>query len=224
MWSVFQDWKFYNAEGGRKRAHWSLNSAFRNGALQGYQAHSGMLATLGNTMSAREIIVIEDSGSDSESGDEHAIPAAIEDWVQKTQAATQSLKYFDLETSKWRTKEEDLSDNFLAELRDMVCSESSRGPEMDGDTMAEDAMGVPKSDCQNMASNLPSNGPVFDTTSNVVIKDVGAGPSRDHPKLSKNLLHELCADVLRMHGDEASNIELAANDMEIEYEYSWTGI
>ena len=206
VWSIYQDYKFYNAEGGRKRGHWSLNSAFRDGASQGYQAHSGMLATLGNTMSARDIIeIIDDSESDLNSSDgDDDFPVGVEEWIRNTEASQASMQYFDSEKNKWTTKDNELSDEFFTELRNMAYNEDANGPDMNVDRLIEDTV---------------SNGQQRDTDAG--IEGAVAAFSRDPPKEFENL-HELLSDVLRMHG-EASNSELGANK-DTEYEFTWTGM
>ena len=204
VWSIYQDWKFYNAEGGRKRGIWSRNTAFRDGALQGYQARSGMLTTLGNTISAKEIIQIDDSSFDSESSDqEDRTLLEVENWVQSTQAATQSLQHFDLETRKWMTQEEDLSDDFLAELKDMADAVNVNSPRIHGDKMID---------------IMVANGHEMDL--DMVIEGGLGVPSSESPKDLENI-HQLCKDLLGMHG-EANTSKLAGK--ELEYDFSWTGM
>lgn len=223
VWAIVQDWKFYNAEGGKKRGHWAENVAFKDGALKGYQAiQAGTLASLDNITSARNIIEIEDSSgaeSDSDSTEEDGpIPLRVDDWVRNTVANQASLQFFDFETSRWTTKEDDLSDTFMSELRDMAGNVNA------GDKVFEDTLGVPETNRQDEASNLALlalDNPEKDTENMV---EVGlAVHSRDPPEEFENV-DELCADVMHMHGDEVMNSELAANKMEMEYEFCWTGM
>lgn len=228
VWAFVQDWKFYNAEGARKRGHWSANVAFKDGAIQGYRAVQPVpLASLqieDKMKSFREIIEIEDeSGDESDSSEDGATQMEIEDWVRKTKASQASLQHFDLETSKWTTREEDLTDRFIAELGYVARNVNSSGPEMDGDTMAEDTMGWPESNFPDVGSNLPADGPELDNTGNTVIEEVPPVPSRSHPEQFENV-DELCADVMHMHGDDASGSGSVAKGMEIDYEFSWTGM
>lgn len=204
VWSIYQDWKFYNAEGGTRRGLWSSNAAFRDGALQGYQARSGMLATLSNTVSAKEIIQIDDSSSDSESSDQEGRTLLeVKNWVQETQAAAQSLQHFDLDTRRWMIQEEDLSEDFLAELKDMADAVNVNSPGIDGDEMID---------------NMVANGDEMDI--DTVIEGGLSVPSSDSPKDLENI-HQLCKDLLGMHG-EANSSRLAAK--ELEYDFSWTGM
>ena len=195
-----QDWKFYKAEGGKKRGHWSENEAFKNGAVQGYQAVSGTLLSseIEKYIRAarRTVVVVEDSGSDSEliSGDEDtSIPVEIEDWVRETPTNQASLQYS--------------SEEFLAELRGMASPLDDNGPQMDGDGMG--------------AQHLSSSGPRIDPDASI---DNGlAVPSNGYSRELENV-DELCSDVLRMHRNEDDDSGSAAEEMEIDYEFGWTGM
>lgn len=220
VWAIVQDWKFYNAEGGKKRGHWAENVAFKDGALKGYQAiQPGTLANLDNITSARNIIEIEDSSgaeSDSDSTEEDGpIPLRVDHWVRNTVTNQASLQFFDCETSRWTTKENDLSDAFMSELRGMAGNVNA------GDNVFEDTLGVPETIRQDEASNLAFDNPEKDTDN--VVEGGLAVPSRDPPDEFENV-DELCADVMHMHGNEVMNSELAANKMEMEYEFCWTGM
>ena len=220
VWAIWQDFKFYNADGCRKRTHWSLNSAFRDGALQGYQAHSGLLATFSNTISGREVIEIHDSESDlSSSDDDDHIPMGLEDWIQNTVASQTSMHYFASDKNRWMTKEDDLDDDFFTELREMAALEDVNGLDSNADGMIEGIICVSETDGQDQADSLASNGQEMDT--DAVVEGAFTTPLTESPKKCENL-HELLADVLRMHG-EASNSELAVN-REMEYGFCWTGM
>ena len=222
VWSLVQDYKPYNAEGARKRGHWSHNEAFKDGAVQGYQAITMASVEIEDNINAAKEIIDIDSGSDSYSNDENdPIPVEVEDWIRSTQASQASLQYFDLERNKWTIQEEELSDDFFAELRDMACNVNTKSPEMDGDRVNEDSMAVPQTRRQDESGNLPSDGAEMDT--DVMTESGLAVRSRDSPKELEDL-HELCADVLHMHRDEASSPELAAKKMVINYEFGWTGM
>ncbi|KAL9069090.1 MAG: hypothetical protein Q9161_005737 [Pseudevernia consocians] len=222
VWSLVQDYKPYNAEGARKRGHWSHNEAFKDGAVQGYQAITMASVEIEDNINAAKEIIDIDSGSDSYSNDENdPIPVEVEDWIRSTQASQASLQYFDLERNKWTIQEEELSDDFFAELRDMACNVNTKSPEMDGDRVNEDSMAVPQTRRQDESGNLPSDGAEMDT--DVMTESGLAVRLRDSPKELEDL-HELCADVLHMHRDEASSPELAAKKMVINYEFGWTGM
>lgn len=228
MWAFVQDFKFYNAEGGRKRGHWSANVAFKNGAIQGYRAIQDVpLASLqieDNVKAVREIIEIEDdSGDESDSSQDVSIPVEVEDWLRDTQANQASLQYFDLENHEWTTRENDMADGFFTELEYMAHKSNSSSPELDDETMAENTMGWPESVFPKAASNLPSDGQEMDNTDNTVIGDVPPLPSRSHPEQFENL-DELCADVMHMHGDGASGSDSVAKGTKIDYEFGWTGM
>ena len=179
--------------------------------MKGYQAiQPGTLASL-NVTSAREIIEIEDSSeveSDSNSSEkDEPTPSRVDDWVRNTVVNQASLQFFDFETSRWTTKEDDLSDTFMAELRDMAVNVNA---------------GVPETNRQDEASNLAIDNPEKGGTDNVAEGDL-AVLSRDPPEEFENV-DELCADVMHMHGDQVMKSELVANKMEIEYEFGWTGM
>lgn len=111
MWALVQDYKFYNAEGGRKKGNWSENVAFRAGALQGYQATRGMLSNLEVEETKKKlgidiVEITDDSESDLDGDRDHQLPMEV-----------------DVKTSRWTTRGEDVS-NFLAELRELADSES----------------------------------------------------------------------------------------------------
>ena len=111
VWALVQDYKFYNAEGARRKGNWSDNVAFKAGALQGYQATHGQLSDFEREETEKrlriEIIEIsDDSESDSDSDGDQQIPMEV-----------------DVETSRWATRGEDVS-NFLAELKELADSES----------------------------------------------------------------------------------------------------
>ena len=229
MWSFVQDYKYYNAEGGKRTRRWADNTAFRDGAFQGY-TQSNPVAGLdieNSIKPAREIIEIEDdpeSDSDSNSDlnlsheDVH-IPMGIEDWIQKTQKNQISLQYFDRETGKWITQEEAPKATFLAELRDFAGILDGNGQEIGGGMLMEDAMDLSPSTLQveNVAGHLGFSGLGISASS--VSQDPFAAPTEHHPEEFRNL-DELCADVMKMHGNENVNLVQARRD----YEFSWTGM
>ena len=170
---MVQDYKFYNAEGGRKKGNWSDNVAFRAGALQGYQATCGTLSILEveetKKKSGIEIVEItDDSESDSDSDGDHRMPMDV-----------------DVNTSRWTTRGEDVS-NFLTELKEVADCDSHGRHE---------------------AANLPPNCRRIDN-------------DRDNVQD----INELCADVNHMHGNTDHDSESLANQMKIDYEFSWTGM
>ena len=180
----------------------SQNQAFKEGAVRGYQviAQSSPMASveIEDNINAAKTIIEIDSGSDLDSSDEdRPVPMEVEDWVRNPKASGASLQHFDLGTNRWKNLGEELSDGFCAELRAMASIYR-----------------------QDDSGNIPSDGPETDTAA-MTQSDL-AVRSRDSPKEFENL-HELCADVLHMHGDQASNSELAANE-EIEYQFCWTGM
>ena len=126
---MVQDYRFYNAEGGRRNGSWNENVAFSAGALQGYQAIRGTLSNLEleetKQKSGIEIIEITDeSESDLDSGGDHQVPMGV-----------------DVKTSRWTTRGEDMS-NFLAELKELTDSESH----------GRDEASHPPPDCQMIDS------------------------------------------------------------------------
>ncbi len=224
VWSLGQDYKFYNAEGGKKRGKWTNNAAFREGAVQGYQSVLSDTPTslpIGdNVQSAREIIEIsDDSIPDDDSDSDDLMPVDVEDWVWKTPKTQPSLQFYDLERGEWMTQEEDLDDNFLAELRDIAGSFDENGPGIGGDDSAGNTMNVSQNAYQlgDVARNSDFSGSEMDTSS--VIEDSFMPHSEDLSNLD-----ELCADVMHMHGDEGVRPVQRDEDMEIGYEFSWTGM
>ena len=187
-------------------------------AVQGYQfIRNDNLATpeIENRIQmAKEIIEIEDdseckqvsaSDSDSESSSEDVpIPAGVEDWVRNTQASQPSLQYYDLETSKWMSKDEDVSDQFLGELKD-VGNLDNNSP--DNGNFAENDMDIARSTHHDREME---NDPI-----NV--------PADHHPKELMNL-DELCADVMKMHRDEDITQVQETRNMEADYGFAWTGM
>ena len=167
VWALVQDYKFYNAEGGGRRGNWNENVAFRAGAMQGYQAVRGTLSNLEleetKKKSGIEIVEItDDSESESDSGGDQLPMEA------------------DVETSRWTTRGEDLS-NFLPELKEIADRESHG---------RDEALHLPP-DCQMIDSDRDN------------IQDI----------------HELCADVNRMHRSiDHDSVQ------KIDYEFSWTGM
>ncbi len=175
-----------------------------------------------DNINAAKTIIDIDSGSDSDSSDEDGpVPMEVEDWVRNTEASRASLQYFDLGTNRWKNQGEELSDGFFAELKAVASNVNANGHEMDGDEIIEDGMGVPEIYRHDDTGNLPSGGPETDT--DAMTESGLAVRSRNSPKDFENL-HELCADVLHMHGHETSNSELTANEMESEYQFCWTGM
>ena len=163
---------------------------------------------------AKEIIEIEDdseckqasaSDSDSESSSEDVpIPAGVEDWVRNTQASQPSLQYYDLETSKWMSKDEDVSDQFLGELKD-VGNYDNNSPAHD--SFAQNNMDIPQSTHEDREMD---NHPV-------------TIPAGHHPQELMNL-DELCADVMKMHRDEDITQVRETRNVEADYEFAWTGM
>lgn len=180
-----------------------------------------MLATLGNTMSARNIIeIIDDSESDLDSSDaDDHIPVGVEEWIRDTEASQSSMQYFDSERNKWTTKDNDLSDDFFQELRKMAENEDVNGPGTQADEMIEDTMYVSEAGRQDESSNMAFNGQHINT--DAVIEGGVATSLNGLPREGQNL-NELLADVLRMHG-EPRNSELD-EDKDTKYEYCWTGM
>ena len=229
MWSFVQDYKYYKAEGGKRPRRWADNTAFRNGAIQGY-TQSNPVASLDiedSIKPAKEIIEIEDdTGSDSDSDSDSSLghedvhtPMGIEDWIQKAQENQVSLQYLDRETGEWITQVEAPKEKFLAELRDIAGNLDGNGQEIGGGMLMEDAMDLSPSTLQveNLASHLGFRGLGITTSS--VSQDPFAAPTEHHPEESRNL-DELCADVMKMHGNEHDTLVQARRD----YEFSWTGM
>lgn len=220
IWAFCQDYKFYNAEGG-KRVHWADNSAFKHGAMQGYQATrphmESSLEIEDNITAAKEIIeILDDSETDDEDG---PVPMDIEDWIQGTQDPQSILQHYDLETGKWMTQgEEDLSEGFFAELRDIASKSDGYKSEIDRGIFTGtnvDLFGSTLQD-RDMVDEPGFGGLGPEITS--VIENPVAVPPRNNAEEFRNL-NELCADVMHMHG-----VENVRPGQHIDYEFSWTGM
>ncbi|CAD6589678.1 MAG: hypothetical protein ASARMPRED_004166 [Alectoria sarmentosa] len=225
VWSIVQDYKFYNAEGGKKRGDWLDNVAFRDGALQGYQAvrpgtSAGLEIEDNIIKSARKKKSVSDQAtkSDSDSSDEDGpIPVEVEDWVRNAQSNQPSLQYFDLEKSQCMSHEEDVSEDFLAELRDVVGILDGNGSKIDGDALMENPEDVSRGghEDRDRASDPDFGGLEMDIDSAV--------PARNDLEEFEDV-NELCADVMRMHGDEAVSSVQGGDIMDLDYKFSWTGM
>ena len=229
MWAIVQDYKFYSAEGG-KRIRWVENSAFKDGALQGYQAHQphplpSLLITSSHA-TAREIIQTDDSESDSAlSSDSHASeqegqdPVEVEDWIRKTQENQSSRQYYDVETSTWMTQDEELSEDFFVELKDFA---NNVDDEIGFGVLTKRAQDVSQNRHQD--TNMTGLGGL-QVQIDPVTEDPFTVPARNHLEESK-FLDELCADVMHAHGDGALNSVTAEEERSIQssYEFAWTGM
>lgn len=129
--------------------------------MQGYQAvRSDKLASVeieSRIETAREIIEISDSDSDSDSAssdEDIPVSARVEDWIRNTQASQPSLKYYDLESSKWVNKEEDLNDECVAELGNIVGNLDSNSPKNDHSRFTQGPVAVPVRSRPNESRNL----------------------------------------------------------------------
>ena len=203
--------------------------------MQGYQViRNDNLAGLeieNQIKTAKEIIEIEDdsefnqaSDSDSESSSEDIpIFPRVEDWIRNTQASQSSLQYYDIETSKWMKKEEDVSDQFLGELRDVVGNLNNNSPKNDRGHFAEKDTEIPRNAHEDREmTSVPGFGrseldidPVTQTAVPV--------PAGIHLKELMNL-DELCADVMKMHKDEDFTKVQERCNVDTNYEFAWTGM
>ena len=204
-------------------------------AVQGYQViRNDNLATpeIENQIkTAKEIIGIEDdselsqaSDSNSESSTEDVpILPRVEDWIRNTQANQPSLQYYDIETSKWMKKEEDVSDEFLGELRDVAGSLDNNSPKNDRGHFAEKDMEIPRNAHEDREmTSVPSFGrlelEIDPGTESTVTMTAG-----NHPKELMNL-DELCADLMKMHKDEDFTRVQERRNVDTNYEFAWTGM
>ena len=200
VWAFVQDYKFYNAEGGKKRQPWAQNNAFRAGAVQGYQFVQPARLEIGDkTDSARELIYIsDDSESDQTSDYDETIPMDIEGWIRNTQANQASIQYFDRGSKTWTNCQENLTDEFLTERRDAAGSALQ-----DRDMVDETNFGGLENNSLAEVS--------------VVI------PARNRSAF--NHLDALCVDVMQMHGNERSlSARPEEHRMDVDYEFGWTGM
>ena len=179
-------------------------------------------------MRAREIIDTEDSDqSDSDSNPDSSqedgrTSGEIEDWVRNTQSHQAPLQYYDIESRKWMSKDDGLSENFMMELQ-VIAGSSDSNPNIDCGTFAENDMNISESAHQDrdMANDPGFDG--FEVDTNLMTEDPVSLPRGNYPKEFRNL-DELCTDVMKMHGDEQNTRVRARRSVDTEYEYSWTGI
>lgn len=146
----------------------------------------------------------------------------VETEGQNARASQASLQFFDVQTNKWTTSEEPLSDAFFAELRD-IAGMDSNDSKIESDTFVESVLDVSRSEKEDrdMTGDKGFGGPDMDIDS--VMEDPVAVPARDHQEEFGNL-DELCADIMHMHGDKTISAVQAGHNMDIGYEFSWTGM
>ena len=187
--------------------------------MQGYQViRNDNLATLeieNSIQKAIEVIEIQDDSESNQASDSDAesinkddpIAAGIENWLHNTQASQAPLQYYDLETRKWMSKEEDLSEEFLGKLRGAVGDLDNNSP--DHRNFAEQDMNIPQNTHKDR--ELANKG-------HPVALPVG----NQHTELMN--LDELCADVMNMHRNDDITQVHERRDMDTDYEFSWTGM
>ena len=254
VWAFVQDFKFYNAEGGTKRGHWTNNVAFKDGAIKGYssvQPNIGLsLAVGGAIVSPVEVIVIEDDSEPDQASDEDDFePIDVADWVQKTQHDQSYLQHFDHEKRQWTMREEDLGDNFLEELREMAGNSDGNGPKLGGHISAGNAMNINTSQNEEQVEDIAGNprSSALNLNNISVIDESITVPAVNSTGPFSNL-DELCKDVMHTHRDRAvspvrpfSNLDelckdvmymhkdedvspVKMGDKVTGYEFSWTGM
>ena len=164
--------------------------------MNGYrslQANSSIsLAFTEDLQSARDVVVIDDSDSD----EEEFRPIEIADWLRSTQSSQPFLRYCDVESGKWISEEEKLSENFLAELRNTAGADATPQP-------------------GNIAGDTGTN--VIGMDTNPVSEHLITVTTKDH-------IDELCSDVMHMHGDDAVSSIQTEHDANIDYQFVWTGM
>ena len=199
--------------------------------MQGYQViRNDNLSTpeIENQIkTAKEIIEIEDdselSDSNSESSTEDVpILPRVDDWIRNIQANQPSLQYYDIETSKWMKKEDDVSDEFLGELRDVV-GNLDNSPKNDRGHSAEKDMEIPRNAHEDREmTGVPGFGrlelEIDPVTDNAVVM-----PAGNHSKELMNL-DELCADLMKMHKNEDFTRVQERRKVDTNYEFAWTGM
>lgn len=224
--------------------HWSWKCSFNiclNQAIliqecaqvvQGYQViRNDNLATLeieNQIKTAKEIIEIEDDSevnqaSDSDSDDDVSIPSRVGDWIRNTQANQQSLQYYDVETSKWMGKEEDVSDEFLGELTEVVGNLDNNSLKNDGGRFAELDMDFPRNAHEDREMTDVPGFARSELDTDPVTQNAVAAPAANHPAELMNL-DELCADVMRMHKCQDFNSVQENRNINTNYEFAWTGM
>ena len=102
------------------------------------------------------------------------------------------------------SKDEDVSDDFLGELKDVGDLDNNNPANRN---FAENDMDIPRSTHEDREMD---NGPV-------------TAPAKSYPKDLMNF-DELCADVMKMHRDEDIIQVQEIRNMEVDYEFAWTGM
>ena len=204
-------------------------------AVQGYQViRNDNLATpeIENQIkTAKEIIEIEDDSESSQASDSNSesstedvsILPRVKDWIRNTQANQSFLQYYDIETSKWLKKEDDVSDEFLGELRDVAGNLDNNGPKNDRGHFAEKDMEIPRNAHEDREmTSVPGFGRL-ELEIDPVTENAVAVPAGNLPKeLMK--LDELCADLMKMHKDEDFTRVQERRNVDTNYEFAWTGM
>ena len=118
-------------------------------------------------------------------------------------------------------KEEDVSDEFLGELRDVVEDLENNSPKNDGSHLAELDMEIPRNAHEDREmTGVPGFGSSELDTDSVTLL---AAPAANHPEDLMNL-DELCADVMKMHKDEDFMHVQERRNVNTKYEFAWTGM
>ena len=179
----------------------------------------------------REIIEIEDDSrsdqaeySDScSSNEDDPNLMKIEEWIRNTKADQASLQYFDVETRRWMTKNEDLSDDFLMELRDIAGHLDSNDSKIEGDTLVENVLDISRSEDEDRDTGGDRGLGGLEMKIDSVIEDSLAVPASNHQRDFERL-GELRADVMHLHGDGAISAVQVGHNMDIDYDFAWTGM
>ena len=121
------------------------------------------------------------------------------------------------------TKDEDVNDEFLGELRGVVGNLDNNNPKNDRSHFTEQNMEIPPNAHKVREMNTAPGFGRSEFHTDPVSQNAVAVPAANHPEeLMK--LDELCADVMKMHRDEGITQVQETGDMEAEYEFAWTGM
>ena len=116
------------------------------------------------------------------------------------------------------SKEEDVSEEFLGQLKDVVGS-SDRGTPANRHS-AKHNMVIRQNKDQDIDMTMTTaafGGAEMDIDSPIAV------PAADHLKDAINL-DELCADLMNMHGDGHTSLVQKRGNIDTDYEFAWTGM
>ena len=119
--------------------------------------------------------------------------------------------------------DEDVSDEFLGELRVVVDDLENNSPKNDSNHFAIMDMAIPRNAHEDREmTDVPGFGS-SELDTDPVIQNAVAAPAAHRPEELMNL-DELCADVMKMHKDEDFIQVQEKRNVNTIYEFAWTGM